>query len=366
MTPNDEPPPTPDIDQEMLKETGIAFSHSEAAAIRKASILFELGMLDTDPTTSNTPTQSPTLGSRPDPAVLPEPDQPPKLTDKPSAQAQKNQTTSRQMAGKMRAKNSINPPQKAPALRFIPWSEYSSQCSKLLQAYVESVMITRAPRPGRQAMPIPQNLTPDRFGRMLSAIEQGMSRKGAAAMVGIQQSTFNHWQTRANQGEQPYADLFALVAFAESRIELYMLSSWVRAAQDDWKAAQSYLEKRFPQEWGSRPQVTLTLPELETLSDEELELIKGDTDTVELTNDPNTNDPTHPDTYEYDPTTQHATYPDSLHTADPSASTSTSTTTINFDPLAPDLASYLDPPSPSAGQTDPITEPAHQSAEGAV
>jgi hypothetical protein len=123
---------------------------------------------------------------------------------------------------------------------------------------------------------VPIALTPERFGRMLSAVEQGMSRKGASAMVGIQQTTFNKWQTLAQQGQQPYEELFGLVAFAEARIELYMLSSWVRAAATDWKAAQSYLERRFQQDWGQRPQVTLTLPHLDTLSDEELEQIKGD------------------------------------------------------------------------------------------
>jgi hypothetical protein len=242
-----------DIDQEMLTLTGVAFSKAEAQRIRQRQSAQQ---------------------RRQEAAPR-------------RAQAQAVRTQRQQERDRLSAAQ-----QEAQQLRHIPPEEYAQQVRAILDEY------QKIPHEILKAQGISPRLswqlTPERFGRFLSAVDQGMSRKGAANMCGMAQQTFYRWQLNAEQGQPPYEQLFQLLSFAESRIEMNMLASWTRAAATDWKAAQAYLERRFPQEWGARPQVTLTLPSLEQMSDEELESIRGNI--IEIT-------PTNPDSRSDTPST---------------------------------------------------------------
>lgn len=111
---------------------------------------------------------------------------------------------------------------------------------------------------------------------IIELMKGGLTPTRAAEVAEISKSTVADWlrrglaeQRRLELGESPdpretiYMD-FALGALkAESEAQSGLVLSWFREArQGDWKAAERFLAKRWPQEWGDNNTVKLEVSAL--------------------------------------------------------------------------------------------------------
>lgn len=87
--------------------------------------------------------------------------------------------------------------------------------------------------------------TEDRVKAILTALEAGMGRVGAAQYGGITFETLSQWMSHKSEFSEAVIE-------AESKCELWMVGNIKKAAADDWRAAIAWLERRRPQEWGRR------------------------------------------------------------------------------------------------------------------
>lgn len=106
---------------------------------------------------------------------------------------------------------------------------------------------------------------------IIELMKGGMTPTRAAEVAEVSRNTVSNWmkrglieQRRIEEGLDPdpnekvYMD-FALGALkAESEAQAGLVLAWFREARSgDWKAAERFLAKRFPQEWGDNNTVKL-------------------------------------------------------------------------------------------------------------
>jgi hypothetical protein len=98
-------------------------------------------------------------------------------------------------------------------------------------------------------------LTPDVLARLVEAISNGNTRKNAAAYAGVHPSTLRKWlakgKKRLTRTNGDYVSLFAAIKKAEAEAvdkHVRLISS---AADKHWQAAAWWLERKYPDEWGS-------------------------------------------------------------------------------------------------------------------
>lgn len=120
-------------------------------------------------------------------------------------------------------------------------------------------------------------LTPENVQIVMEAIETGMSRKSACAMIGVTYATFSRYKNMASEEEpqEPFASFMQLIEMAEARAEAVLVGRWQRHTTESWQAAKSLLEKRFKQDWSDKQQVDLQLEQLMRMSPEQLLDIMG-------------------------------------------------------------------------------------------
>lgn len=99
---------------------------------------------------------------------------------------------------------------------------------------------------------------------IVDLIRAGMRPSMAAQATGIAKSTISGWIKRGSEElwridngeeplelEKPYLDFVQGMMKAEAEAQAGLVVAWFREArQGDWKAAQAFLAKRWPDEWG--------------------------------------------------------------------------------------------------------------------
>lgn len=99
---------------------------------------------------------------------------------------------------------------------------------------------------------------------IVDLIRAGMRPSMAAQAAGLAKSTVSGWikrgseeQWRIENGEEPteiekpYLEFVQSMMKAEAEAQAGLVVSWFREArQGDWKAAQAFLAKRWPDDWG--------------------------------------------------------------------------------------------------------------------
>jgi hypothetical protein len=99
---------------------------------------------------------------------------------------------------------------------------------------------------------------------IVDLIRAGMRPSMAAQASGISKSTVSGWVKRGSEEiwniekgeepkelEKPYLEFVQGMMKAEAEAQAGLVVSWFREArQGDWKAAQAFLAKRWPDEWG--------------------------------------------------------------------------------------------------------------------
>lgn len=116
---------------------------------------------------------------------------------------------------------------------------------------------------------------------IIELMKGGMTPTRAAEVAEVSRNTVGNWikrglteQRRIEDGAEPdpqekiYMD-FALGALkAESEAQAGLVLAWFREArQGDWKAAERFLAKRWPQEWGDNNTVKLEVSAMGIQSD---------------------------------------------------------------------------------------------------
>lgn len=132
----------------------------------------------------------------------------------------------------------------------------------------------------------PCKLTPALQEMILEAVRDGAYAEQAAAAAGIDRSTFFRWLAQGRDATSgKFREFSIAIATAEAAAELDAAKT-LKTAFDggDWRAAITYLERKFPERWGKRERHELSGPaggpiqvdaslkvDLSKLSDEDLE-----------------------------------------------------------------------------------------------
>ena len=114
--------------------------------------------------------------------------------------------------------------------------------------------------------------TCDRLGPVINdLIRAGMTPSRAAEATGLSKSTVSGWIKRGmneqahieaggepNPSEKPYLTFIEGMIKAEAEAMGGLVLAWFKEArQGDWKAAERFLARRWPQEWGDNNTVKL-------------------------------------------------------------------------------------------------------------
>ena len=105
------------------------------------------------------------------------------------------------------------------------------------------------PSPSRMGRP--SKLTPELSNRIVKAIQAGNYAQVAARHAGIGESTFYRWlqqgqaDAEANR-KTSFRDFWEAVKRAETTAEIQAVGILQRAMRNNWQAAMTYLERRYP------------------------------------------------------------------------------------------------------------------------
>jgi hypothetical protein len=102
---------------------------------------------------------------------------------------------------------------------------------------------------------------PEKIGQLVDRLIEGNYRDTAATLAGITSRSVRSWMKEAEAGDPRYETVAAVIRIAESLAEASAVQS-VRAAgklPQFWAARMTWLERKFPDRWGRRPDDT-TVP----------------------------------------------------------------------------------------------------------
>lgn len=128
-----------------------------------------------------------------------------------------------------------------------------------------------AREPGR-----PATITPERVQRLASVVRAGNYLTVACRVTGLAYSTYQSWRAKGEEerrdgvtaAESPYVALVEEVEEALAAAEEVAVDAWTSAFKGDWRAAETFLARRFPDRWarGDRdPAALLTAGEVKTV-----------------------------------------------------------------------------------------------------
>lgn len=101
---------------------------------------------------------------------------------------------------------------------------------------------------------------PETCHKIIQAIKQGNYQKTAAALAGIDESTYYRWVERGKEAKSgKYCEFYKSIKKAEEFAKAYYLQQIREAAESKkhWQAAAWYLERKFPDEFGRRQSIDM-------------------------------------------------------------------------------------------------------------
>ena len=107
-------------------------------------------------------------------------------------------------------------------------------------------------------MPRPTKCTPELTEKICEYLASGCYVCTACQAVGISETTLGNWRARAADGEEPYVTFVEATKEAEAKAELRALALVQKAMPENWAAAMTWMERKFPARWsrGERREVT--------------------------------------------------------------------------------------------------------------
>jgi len=135
----------------------------------------------------------------------------------------------------------------------------------------------------------PTKLTPETQKKIVAAIQAGCYMETAAAFAGIDRATLHRWLKRGRRADPEaedegiYRDFCAVIARALAQSEVADVTVLSLAAKADWRAAAWRLERKFPDRWGRRSEITVHETDvLEDRTDADLDrIIDADRDSTD-------------------------------------------------------------------------------------
>ena len=102
----------------------------------------------------------------------------------------------------------------------------------------------------------PTDCTPELTEALCAELKLGMAIRAACQHVGIDDSTYRKWMTRGENGEEPFVTFRTAATRAKAEGVRALVVTVRKAAASDWRAAAWILERREPDEWSRRVEVT--------------------------------------------------------------------------------------------------------------
>ena len=102
----------------------------------------------------------------------------------------------------------------------------------------------------------PTDCTPELTAALCDELKLGMTIRAACQHVGIDDSTYRKWMMRGEDGEEPFVTFRTAATRAKADGIRALVVTVRKAAKDDWRAAAWMLERREPEEWSKRTEVT--------------------------------------------------------------------------------------------------------------
>ena len=124
--------------------------------------------------------------------------------------------------------------------------------------------MTRKATSGRRSKLTPRaatgrrsKLTAEVQEKIVRVIRAGNYAYIAAEYAGIGQTTFYRWLEQGEEQDRgPYREFREAVKAAEREAEIRAVATVQQHMGKNWQAAMTYLERKFPQRWGRRLDVT--------------------------------------------------------------------------------------------------------------
>lgn len=98
----------------------------------------------------------------------------------------------------------------------------------------------------------PRKLTAEVQDAIVDALKKGNTWRAAARAGGISFGTLKLWKRLGKTGDEPYRTFLTLTMAAANQVEIAVVSCFYKAAQEDWRAAIAYAERRYWKDWGVR------------------------------------------------------------------------------------------------------------------
>ena len=106
----------------------------------------------------------------------------------------------------------------------------------------------------------PTKLTPALHEAILEGVRKGMPVVRICALLRLSKSTYYEWKARGRRGEKPFAKLLEDIEHATAELELGLLGVVQKSAfeKENWVAAMTLLERKWPENYGRNRDVTVT------------------------------------------------------------------------------------------------------------
>jgi len=95
-------------------------------------------------------------------------------------------------------------------------------------------------------------LTSELQKNLIKCIRAGSYIVVACKAVGITEKTFYEWIKKGEKGIEPYSKLSKSIKKAQERAELRNIITVQNAAKENWVAAMTFLERKYPQRLGKK------------------------------------------------------------------------------------------------------------------
>lgn len=102
----------------------------------------------------------------------------------------------------------------------------------------------------------PTDCTPELTAALCAELKLGMSIRAACQHVGIDDSTYRKWMMRGDDGEEPFVTFRTAATQAKSDGVRALVVTVRKAATSDWRAAAWILERREPDDWSKRTEIS--------------------------------------------------------------------------------------------------------------
>ena len=102
----------------------------------------------------------------------------------------------------------------------------------------------------------PTDCTPEVVETICAELRAAMTIKTACSQAGVSVTTYHNWLHRGEAGEEPFLGFLKAVTRAKEDGIRALAGTIRKEAVTDWRAAAWMLERRDPDEWSRRTELT--------------------------------------------------------------------------------------------------------------